>query len=68
MNKFFNTCKKCLNPWVVGIIILVVIGLFILVPVLGFASLIAALPLIGCTVMCGAMVFLMRPNKGEKKD
>lgn len=63
MNKFFNTCRRCLNPWVVGAIIVAIIGLIIFVPIIGVASLIVALPLIGCTVMCGAMVFFM----GKKK-
>ncbi len=60
MNKFFNSCRRCLNPWVVGLIILVVIGLLIFIPKVGAVSLIAALPLVGCTVMCGAMAFIMR--------
>lgn len=64
MNRFLNTCRRCLNPWVVGIIIVVVIGLIIFVPIVGDASLIVALPLIGCTVMCGAMAFMM----GKKND
>lgn len=64
MNNFFTTCRRCLNPWVVGLIIIVVIGLLIFVPILGVASLIAALPLLGCVGMCGAMAFMM---KGKKK-
>lgn len=67
MNKFFNSCRRCLNPWVVGIIIVVVIGLIIFVPIIGVASLIVALPLIGCTVMCGAMAFMMRGGSGKDK-
>lgn len=63
MNKFFNSCRKCLNPWILGTIIIVVIGLIIFVPIIGVASLIAVLPLVGCTVMCGAMVFMMKDNK-----
>ena len=63
MNKFFNTCRRCLNPWVVGVIIVVVIGLIYFVPIIGVASLIAFLPLIGCTVMCGAMAFMMKDKK-----
>lgn len=63
MNKFFNTCRRCLNPWVVGVIIVVIIGLIIIVPIVGAATLIVALPLLGCAVMCGAMVFMM----GKKK-
>lgn len=60
MNKIFNSCRRCLNPWVVGLIILVVIGLLVFVPLVGVASLIAVLPLVGCTVMCGAMAFMMK--------
>lgn len=67
MNKFFNSCRRCLNPWIVGVIIVVVIGLLIFVPIIGVASLIAALPLVGCTVMCGAMAFMMRGDKGKKE-
>lgn len=63
MDKFFNSCRRCLNPWVVGAIIVAVIGLIFFIPIIGVASLIVALPLIGCTVMCGAMVFFM----GKKK-
>jgi len=63
MDKFFNTCRRCLNPWMVGLIIVIVIGLIIFVPIIGVASLIIALPLIGCTVMCGAMAFMMRGKK-----
>lgn len=66
MNKFFNSCRRCLNPWVVGIIIVAVIGLIIFVPIIGMASLLVALPLIGCTVMCGAMAFMMREDKKHK--
>lgn len=63
MNKFFNSCRRCLNPWVIGLIIVVVIGLIIFVPIIGTVSLIAALPLIGCTVMCGFMAFFMKDKK-----
>ena len=63
MNKFFNTCRRCLNPWVVGIIIALVIVLIIFVPIIGIATLIAVLPLIGCTVVCGGMVFMMKDKK-----
>lgn len=65
MNKFFRSCKKCLNLWVVALIIVVIVGLVILIPIVGVASLIIALPLLGCTLMCGAMAFMMR---GHKKD
>ena len=67
MNKFFNSCRRCLNPWVVGIIVVVVIGLVVFVPVIGVASLIVALPFIGCTVMCGGMAFMMSKS-GNKKQ
>ncbi len=60
MNKFFNTCRRCINPWLLGVIIVGVIGLLIFVPIIGVAGLVVAVPLIGCTVMCGAMAFLMR--------
>ena len=63
MNKFFNSCRRCLNPWFVGGITAVVIGLIIFVPIVGVASLIVALPFLGCAVMCGAMAFFM----GKKK-
>lgn len=63
MSTFFNSCRRCLNPWVVGLIIVAVIGLLIFVPIIGVASLIAFLPLIGCTVMCGAMAFMMKDKK-----
>lgn len=68
MNTFFNTCRRCLNPWVLGAIIAVVIGLIIFVPIIGLASLIAVLPLIGCAVMCGAMAFMMRGDKKKDKE
>lgn len=61
--KFFNSCRRCLNPWVVGLVIVVAIGLLIFVPIIGIATLIIALPLIGCTLMCGAMVSFI----GKKK-
>lgn len=67
MNTFFNSCRRCLNPWVIGVIIIVVIGLIIFVPIVGVATFIVVLPLIGCTVMCGAMAIFMRSGKkGEK--
>lgn len=67
MNKFFNSCRRYLNPWVVGLIIVVVIGLLIFIPIVGAASLVVVLPLIGCTVMCGVMAFMMRDNKEKRK-
>lgn len=63
MNEFMNSCKRCLNPWVLGAVIVAIIGLIFFIPIIGIIALIAALPLIGCTVMCGAMVFFM----GKKK-
>lgn len=66
MNKFFNSCRRCLNPWVIGLIIVVVIGLLIFVPIIGVGSLLVALPLVGCTVMCGAMALMMRDHKKDK--
>lgn len=65
MNKFFNSCKRCLNPWVLGAIIVVVISLFIFGPIIGATSIIVALPFIGCTVMCGAMAFFMGKDKDK---
>ncbi len=66
MDKFFNTCRRCLNPWLVGLIIVVVIGLIIFVPIIGVTALIAVLPLVGCTVMCGAMGLMMMKNPKKK--
>lgn len=54
-----------MNPWVIGLILAVVIGLIIFVPIVGAVSLVAVLPLLGCTLMCGAMALFM---KGHKKD
>lgn len=67
MDKFFNSCRRCLNPWVVGIIIVVIVGLIIFVPIIGVATLVVALPLLGCTLMCGAMAFFMRGGKEKDK-
>lgn len=63
MNKFFNSCRRCLNPWVLGLIVLVIVGLIYFVPILGIGTLVAALPLLGCTIMCGAMAFFMKDKK-----
>lgn len=63
MNNFLNSCRRCLNPWFVGFIVVVIVGLIIFIPVVGVTTLIVAFPLIGCAVMCGAMVFFM----GKKK-
>lgn len=65
MNQFFNTCRRCLSPKVLIIAGVIIVTLLIFVPVIGVVGLAVALPLIGCTVMCGAMAFFMR---GEKKD
>jgi len=65
--NFFNSCRRCLNPWVITPIIIAVAGLLIFVPIVGVATLIAALPLVGCTVMCGAMAFMMRDHKKDNK-
>ncbi|GEM_PF-1937477 len=64
-NKLFNSCRRCLNPWIVGIILVLVVGLIIFTPIIGVATLLVALPLAGCTVMCGAMGYMMvkRPKK-----
>lgn len=66
MKNFFNTCQRCINPWVLGVVIVGVMGLLIFVPIIGVASLVVALPLIGCTVMCGAMAFMMKDKKKGK--
>lgn len=66
INQLFKTCRQCLNPWSLGLIVLTVIGLLIFVPVIGVAGLVVALPLLGCTLMCGAMAYFMR-DKGKDK-
>lgn len=66
IDKLFKTCRRCLNPWILGLIVLIVVGLLIFVPIIGVASLVVALPLLGCTIMCGAMAFFMR-DKGKDK-
>ena len=63
MNQFFKSCGRCLNPWVIALIIAVVVGLLIFVPIIGAVSLVAALPLIGCAAMCGVMAFFMKGDK-----
>ena len=65
MSKFFNLCRRCLNPWVIGIIVVVILALLIFVPILGVATLIVALSLIGCIVMCGVMAFSMKDKKNS---
>lgn len=66
MDKFLKSCKRCLNPKVTVILVIVIIGLFIIVPMIGVASFIVALPILGCTIMCGAMAFFMREDKVNK--
>lgn len=68
MNSFFKSCRRCLNPWVVGLIVVVVIGLLFFVPIVGVASLVVALPLVGCTVMCVVMTFMMKGHNEKDKD
>lgn len=67
MNKFLKSCKRCLNPKVTVILIIVIIGLIIIIPTIGVASFIIALPLLGCTIMCGAMALFMRGDKNKDK-
>lgn len=67
MKNFLSSCKKCWNPWVVGIVLIVIIVLLRFVPAIGVVGLVAAAPLIGCTVMCGAMVFFMKKEDNHKK-
>ncbi len=64
MNNFLKSCRRCFSPKVLIILGIIIVALLIFVPLIGVASLIAALPIIGCTIMCGAMAFSM---KGEKK-
>lgn len=64
-NKFLTTCRRCLSPGVLIILSIVIIGLIIFVPMLGVASLVVALPLLGCVIVCGAMAFFTR---GVRKD
>ncbi|HLD01558.1 MAG TPA: hypothetical protein VJC10_01655 [Patescibacteria group bacterium] len=66
MKNLFNTCGRCINPWVIGLIVVGVVVLFIVAPILGVASLVAALPLIGCVGMCGFMAFMMKDKKKGK--
>jgi hypothetical protein len=63
MNTFFNTCRKCLNPWVAGLIILLIAMLIYFAPIIGVGTLTTALPLLGCTIMCGAMGFMRKDKK-----
>lgn len=67
MNQFLNTCRRCLSPKVSVVIVVVIIGFLIVVPIIGVTSLVVALPLLGCTLMCGAMAFVMKGEKGKDK-
>lgn len=67
MNQFFTGCKRCLSPKVVVLIVISIIALLIIVPLIGVASLIAAAPLLGCTLMCGLMALTMRGDKNKVK-
>lgn len=66
MNNFFNSCRRCLNPWVIVAGFLIIAVLIYFLPILGFATLLAFLPLAGCVVMCGGMMLFMK--KGHKED
>jgi len=63
MDKFLKSYRRCLNPWVIGLVILIIVGLIIFVPIIGIASLVAVLLLLGCTLMCGFMAFFMKEYK-----
>lgn len=65
MNKLITNCKKCFSPKALIIFGVIIVALLIFVPVIGTVGLVVALPLIGCTIMCGAMAFFMR--KEQKK-
>ena len=67
MDKVISNCRRCLNPWVIGLIIVAIVGLIIFIPIIGIAALIAALPLIGCTIMCGGMAFMMMRTPKKKE-
>lgn len=64
MTKLLYSCRKCINPKVLIVLGVIVVVFLIFVPIVGTVGFALALPLIGCTVMCGAMAFFMR---GEKK-
>jgi len=66
MNKFFNTCRRCLSPWMIGVVLVIIVGLIYFIPILGVATLVVVLPLIACTVMCGGMAFMMMKSPKEK--
>lgn len=66
MNKFLTACRRCLSPKVLVILGVIIAGLIIFVPMIGVVSLIAALPLLGCALMCGSMAFFMRGEKHDK--
>lgn len=66
MTKLVYLCRKCINPKVLIILGIVIVALLIFVPIVGAVGLVVALPLIGCTVMCGAMAFFMGKDKQNK--
>lgn len=63
MNQFLNSCRRCLNPKVLIFLGVIIVALLIFFPIVGAIGLVAAVPLIGCTVMCGAMAFFMKDNQ-----
>lgn len=65
MNSFIKSCRRCLNPWTIGLILIGIGALIYFVPIIGFASLIAFLPLAGCGLMCVVMAFFM---KGDERS
>lgn len=67
MNKFFNTCRRCVNPWVLISGIAIIAGLLYFIPVVGIATLFAFLPLAGCVLMCGSMMFFMKKDHKDNK-
>lgn len=66
MNNFFKSCRRCLSLKVLIIVGVIIVALLIFVPVIGVASLIAAVPLLGCTIMCGVMAFFMKNGDYKK--
>lgn len=66
MTKLVYLCRKCINPKVLVILGVVIVALLIFVPIVGAVGLVVALPLVGCTVMCGAMAFFMGKDKQSK--
>lgn len=68
MNTFFKSCRRCLNPWVIALILIAIGALIYFVPIIGIGTLIAVLPLLGCTLMCGVMAFMMKGHKDKEKE